>query len=74
MLGAGGALAGSDAARGTASPQSAVYAEVPALEVLADFATLVTVPVLAAAAGVALGGRTARLAAGAAGWVASWRR
>ncbi len=71
VLGAGGALGASDAARGTASPQSAVYADVPALEVLADFATLVTWPVLAlAAAGVALGGRTARLvAAGALGWV-----
>lgn len=72
VLGAGGALAGSDAARGPASPQSAVYAELPALEVLVDFAALLTVPaLLAAAAGVALGGRSARwLAAGAAGWVA----
>ena len=57
VLGAGGALGASDAARGTASPQSAVYADVPALEVLADFAALVTWPVLAlAAAGAALGG------------------
>ena len=71
VLDAGGALGASDAARGTASPQSAVYADVPALEVLADFAALVTWPVLAlAAAGAALGGRTARLvAAGAIGWV-----
>ena len=38
VLGAGGALGASDAARGAASPQSAVYADVPALEVLADFA------------------------------------
>jgi hypothetical protein len=71
-LGAGGALGASDAARGTASPQSAVYADVPALEVLVDFAELVTLPVLlAAAAGAILGTRTARaLAAGALGWVA----
>jgi hypothetical protein len=72
VLGAGGALGASDAARGTASPQSAVYAELPALEVLVDFAELLTPPVLLAAAlGVALGGRTARaLAAGALAWVA----
>ena len=72
VLGAGGALGASDAARGTASPQSAVYADVPALEVLADFAELVTLPVLAlAAAGVARGARPARLIAGGAlGWVA----
>ncbi len=71
VIGAGGALGASDAARGTASPQSAVYADVPALEVLVDFAALITVPVLlAAAAGTVLGGRTARwLAAGAAAWV-----
>ena len=72
VLGAGGALGASDAARGTASPQSAVYADFPALEVLVDFAELVTPPVLlAAVVGVALGGRTARgLAAGALAWVA----
>jgi hypothetical protein len=72
VVGAGGALGASDAARGTASPQSAVYADVPALEVLVDFAELVTPPVLVAAvAGAALGGRTARgLAAGALAWVA----
>jgi hypothetical protein len=72
LLGAGGALGASDAARGTASPQSAVYADVPALEVLVDFAELVTLPVLlAAAAGAALGGRTAKaLAAGGLAWVA----
>jgi len=71
-IGAGGALGASDAARGTASPQSAVYADFPALEVLADFAALVTPPVLLAALiGVVLGGRTARgLAAGALAWVA----
>jgi hypothetical protein len=71
-IGAGGALGASDAARGTASPQSAVNADFPALEVLIDFAELVTLPVLVlAVAGAALGGRTARaLAAGALGWVA----
>jgi hypothetical protein len=72
VIGAGGALGASDAARGTASPQSAVYADVPALEVLVDFADLVTPPVLLAAAlGVALGGHTVRaLGAGALAWVA----
>jgi hypothetical protein len=72
VIGAGGALGASDAARGTASPQSAVYADVPAFEVLVDFAELVTPPVLLAAVlGVILGGRTARvLAAGALAWVA----
>jgi hypothetical protein len=71
VLGTGGALGASAAARGTASPQSATYADVPGLEVLADFADLLTPPVLvAAAAGAVAGGRTARwLAAGAAGWV-----
>jgi hypothetical protein len=72
VIGAGGALGASEAARGTASPQSAVHADFPALEVLADFATLLTVPaLLAAAAGAALGGTIARrLAAAALGWVA----
>jgi hypothetical protein len=72
VLGAGGALGASDAARGTASPQSAVNADFPALEVLLDFAALLTVPaLLAAVAGAALGGRVARLLAAAAlGWVA----
>jgi len=72
VLGAGGALGASSAARGTASPQSAVYADFPALEVLGDFAELLTIPaLLAAAAGAALGGTIARrLAAAALGWVA----
>jgi hypothetical protein len=72
VIGVGGALGASDAARGTASPQSAVYADVPALEVLVDFADLVTPPVLLGAVlGVALGGHTARaLGAGAFAWVA----
>jgi hypothetical protein len=72
VLGAGGALGASSAARGTASPQSAVYADFPALEVLVDFARLLTVPaLLAAAAGTALGGTIERrLAAAALAWVA----
>jgi hypothetical protein len=72
VAGAGGALGASDAARGTASPQSATYADVPALEVFKDFAELLTIPaLLAAIAGAVLGGRTARiLAAGALAWVA----
>ena len=72
LLGTGGVFDASDAARGTASPQSATYADVPALEVLADFADLLTIPALVVAtAGAALGGRSARLLAAAAlGWVA----
>jgi hypothetical protein len=72
LIGAGGALGASSAARGTASPQSAVYADFPALEVLADFADLLTVPaLLAAVAGAALGGTIARrLTAAALAWVA----
>ena len=71
LLGTGGALGASSAARGPASPQSAIYADVPGLEVLTDFAGLLTVPVLlAAVAGTVVGGRAVRvLAAGAAGWV-----
>ena len=71
VLGADGALGASDAARGTASPQSAVYADVPALEVLVDFAELVTPPVLVAGvAGAVLGGRVARaLGVAALAWV-----
>jgi hypothetical protein len=71
LAGAGGALGASSAARGTASPQSAVHADFPALEVLLDFAELLTIPVLvAAAAGAALGGKVARrLAAAALAWV-----
>ena len=72
LIGAGGALGASSAARGTASPQSAVYADLPALEVLRDFAGLLTVPVLlAAVAGAVLGGPVARrIAAAALAWVA----
>jgi len=72
VLGAGGALGASEAARGTATPQSAVNADFPALEVLLDFAELLTIPaLLAAAAAVALGGTVERgLAAAALAWVA----
>jgi hypothetical protein len=72
VLGAGGALGASSAARGTASPQSAVHADFPALQVLADFAELLTIPVLlAAVAGAVLGGTVARaLAVAALAWVA----
>jgi hypothetical protein len=72
VIGAGGALGASEAARGTASPESAVNADFPALEVLADFAQLLTIPaLLAAAAGAALGGPIARrLAAAGLAWVA----
>jgi hypothetical protein len=72
VIGSGGALGASEAARGTASPQSAVNADFPALEVLLDFGALLTVPALVAAvAGTALGGSVARgLAAAAAAWVA----
>jgi hypothetical protein len=71
VLGAGGALAGSSAARGTGSPQSAVNADVPALEVLVDFTLLLT-PVALVAAAVALAGRRPVawvLAGGALAWV-----
>ena len=64
VLGTGGALGASAAARGTASPQSAVYADVPGLEVLADFAVLLTPPVLVAAVAGAVRGRPDRAAAG----------
>jgi hypothetical protein len=71
LLGTGGALGASDAARGPASPQSAVNADVPALEVLLDFADLLTLPVaLAAVVGAVVGGRTARrLAVAMLAWV-----
>jgi hypothetical protein len=72
VIGSGGALGASEAARGTASPQSAVNADFPALEVLLDFGALLTVPALVAAgAGAALGGPVARgLAAAAVAWIA----
>ena len=59
VLGAGGALGASAAARGTASPQSAdATPTCPALEVLADFAELLTL------AGAARRGRRRRRSAG----------
>jgi hypothetical protein len=72
LAGSGGALGAADAARGTASPGSAAYADVPAWQVLVDFAELLTLPVAAAAVlGAALGGPIARvLAAGSVAWVA----
>ena len=71
LLGTGGALGASDAAMGPGSAQSASNAAVPGLQVLADFAELVTPPVLAAAlAGALLGGPVARgLGLGALAWV-----
>jgi hypothetical protein len=72
VVGAGGALDASKTGRGIPSPGSAKLADIPALALLGDTATLVTVPALIAALLAALlGDRTIRrLAAGAAGWVA----
>ncbi|MDA0166754.1 hypothetical protein OM076_41215 [Solirubrobacter ginsenosidimutans] len=72
LVGAGGALDASKTARGIPSPGSAKLADIPALALLGDTATLFTLPALAAALfAAAFGGRTARLlAAGALGWVA----
>jgi hypothetical protein len=72
VVGAGGALGASKTGRGIPSPGSAKLADIPALALLGDTATLVTVPALVAALlAVAFGDRTVRaLAAGAVGWVA----
>ncbi len=72
VVGAGGALDASKAGRGIPSPGSAKLADIPALALLRDTATLVTVPALLAALFAAIvGDRTVRvLAAGAVGWVA----
>ena len=72
VLGIGGALSASRAARGEPSLGSAALEDVPGLAVLADAVSLLTVPAaLAALAGTILGGRLARvLAAGAVAWVA----
>jgi hypothetical protein len=79
VIGAGGALGASKAARGTPSPGSAALASVPALALLKDTVDMLTWPALAAAAlAVIMGdraapgyGRTIRvLAAGALAWVA----
>jgi hypothetical protein len=72
LVGAGGALDASKTARGIPSPGSAKLADIPALALLGDTATLFTIPALVAALfAAAVGGRIARLlAAGALGWVA----
>jgi hypothetical protein len=72
LLGIGGAVGASHAARGEPSPGSAGSAAVPALAVLGDAATRLTIPGLVAAiAGAVLGPRTVRLLAAAAlAWVA----
>ena len=72
LLGIGGALSASRAARGEPSLGSAALEDVPGLAVLADAVSLLTVPAaLAAVAGAILGGPLARvLAAGAAAWIA----
>ena len=72
VLGAGGALGASDAARGAASPGSAAHADVPGLQVPIDFVRLLTPPVaLAALGGAVVGGAVARrLGVAALAWVA----
>jgi hypothetical protein len=72
VLGIGGALSASRAARGEPSLGSAALEDVPGLAVLADAVSLMTVPAaLAAAAGALVGGGLARaLAAAAAAWIA----
>jgi hypothetical protein len=72
VLGTGGALSASRAARGEPSLGSAALEDVPGLAVLADAVSLLTVPAaLAAAVGTVLGGPLARVLAGAAAaWIA----
>ena len=72
VLGIGGALSASRAARGEPSLGSAALEQVPGLAVLADAVSLLTVPAaIAAVAGVVVGPRLARVLAGAAGaWIA----
>jgi hypothetical protein len=72
VLGIGGALSASRAARGEPSIGSAALEDVPGLAVLADAVALLTVPAtLAAVAGALAGGRLARaLAAAALAWIA----
>jgi hypothetical protein len=71
-VGIGGAVRASRAARGEPSPGSAGLEDVPGLAVLADAATLLTVPAaLAALVALATGPRAARLLGAAAlGWIA----
>jgi hypothetical protein len=72
VLGIGGALSASRAARGEPSLGSAALEDVPGLAVLADAVALLTVPAtLAAVAGTIAGPRLARvLAAAAVAWIA----
>ena len=72
VLGPGGALGASEAARGPASAGAAAHADVPGLQVLVDFLQLLTPPVaLAAVAGALWGGRTPRrLGLAVVAWVA----
>jgi hypothetical protein len=72
VLGIGGAVSASRAARGEPSPGSAGLEDIPGLEVLSDAATRLTIPgTIAAVAGAILGPRPARiLGAAAATWVA----
>jgi len=71
VLGIGGALSASRAARGEPSLGSAALEDVPGLAVLADAVSLLTVPAaVAAVIGAVVGGSLARvLAAGAAAWI-----
>jgi hypothetical protein len=72
VLGIGGALSASRAARGEPSLGSAALEDVPGLAVLADAVSLLTVPAtVAAVVGTIIGGPLARaLAAAAAAWIA----
>ena len=72
LLGIGGALSASRAARGEPSLGSAALEDVPGLAVLADAVSLMTVPAaVAAVVGTIAGGPLARaLAAAAAAWIA----
>ena len=72
VLGIGGALSASRAARGEPSLGSAALEDVPGLAVLADAVSLLTVPAaLAAVVGIVAGPRLARVLAAAAGaWIA----
>jgi hypothetical protein len=72
VLGVGGALSASRAARGEPSLGSAALEDVPGLAVLADAVSLLTVPAtLAAVAGTIAGPPLARVLAAAAGaWIA----
>ena len=71
VIGAGGALGASEAALGPGSALAASNADVPGLQVLIDFARMVTWPVLLAAlVAAAIGDRVVQfLALGATAWV-----